>query len=117
MKTIAQILLSLALSLGVTAGLNPDVRGKIAQTLQTAEATVAQVTDFAAQTVSGVIVNANAQVSAEANAGASADAQGSASASANADAQSSASASSDGSFLNFLFGGQSGLNVSVGSGQ
>jgi len=141
MKTIAQFLLTLALSLAVTAGLNTDVRGKIQHVYDRVEATVTQVTGFAAQTASNVAANANAQLSTNVNVGVSADSKSSASASADANgganlstmlkevlgqgqanastsanAQGSANTSSDGSLLNLIFGGRGSANGGLGIG-
>jgi hypothetical protein len=131
MKIIAQFLLTLALSLAATAGLNTNVRGKIQQTFDRVETTVAQATDFAAQTVSRVTANAETHASTNANIGASVGSRSSASAStdangsanlstmlkgifsngqtnagASATAQGSTDTSSDGSLLNLIFGGR-----------
>lgn len=145
MKTIAQILLSLALSFGVTAGFNGNVRGKVDQALQRVEGIVAQAADFGIQTASNATANASVQTSTSAGVGASSDSQSSVSSSAsasgnvnggvnlgaalknllkgngqtnaNANAQTSANATSGGSFLNLLFGGQSDTNAGLNLGQ
>jgi len=69
-KLVAQVFLSLMVSLGLVAGANPDVRGEVRQTWHEAKAIVHQTVDFAAETVSDlasqVETNAGAEASAEA---------------------------------------------------
>jgi len=140
MKTIAQVLLSLALSLAVTAGFNANARGRIQHLLDKVETTTTRVTDFAARTVSSAAANANGRVSVNANTDVFAGSKNSASASANANGgaslstmlkdafgrgqvnaaantQGSATTTDDGSLLNLIFGGQGSANGGFGIGK
>jgi len=134
-KTFAQILLSLAVSLGLVAGFNPDAHAKLSAIWHKAEATIHEVTDSVVKTADGV--STNTQVAAGAQADASAQAQekveinsaaglnsglkglidGGASAEGSAnvgvEANGSVGLSSGGSFLDFLFKGSlhSGLGL------
>ena len=109
MKTIAQVLLSLALGLTVTVGLNADVRGRLQHAFSQAKARVMQVTDFATNTASNGTANASTQVSAGAEVGSFAGSQVSASASAEANGNASL-----GTLLNGILGqGQANADASV----
>jgi hypothetical protein len=143
-KTIAQILVSLALSLGITVGFNPDVRIKIGQSLQRLQGAVVQATYFATQTASDVTGAQNVQTSTRGSVGASGSNQnGTASSNAkgnaggnmsttlkssgsgqsqtntnvNACVQTSANGSGDSSFLTLLFSGCTDLNSGLGFGR
>ena len=61
MKTIAQFLISVAISAGLTASFNTDVRGKIANAVQGIEAQAAQMTNVAIQTTSNAAVGTGIQ--------------------------------------------------------
>ena len=142
MKTMAQVLLSLALGLTVTVGLNADVRGRLQHAFGQAKARVMQGTDFATNTASNGTANVNTQVSTGAEVSSFADSQVSASASAeangnaslgtllngilgqgqaNADAsvniQGALDTSSDGSLFNLTVGSQGGANSGLEIGK
>ena len=72
-KTFAQIILSLALSLGLVAGFNPEAQAKLSTVWHKAEATIHEVTDSVIQTVDSV--SATTQVAAGAQAGVSTNTQ------------------------------------------
>ncbi len=104
MKTIAQIVLSLILSFGVTAGLNGSVRSKAEQTLQRVEGIVAQAADFGMQTASNATANASAQTSANAGASASSHSHSSVSSSASASGNAGGGANLGAALKNLLKG-------------
>lgn len=115
MKTIAQILLSAALSAGMTLGFSSNAREQAAGVIQRAESFVSQTTDSAAQSMtqaaSNTALNTDVQVSTEA---------GAQNAGADTRTQSSAESSGtvgDGSLFDFLFDGGSGLNLNLGFGR
>lgn len=70
-KTFAQIVLSLALSLGLATGFSPDARAHLKQALNKVEATVTQTVDLAVQSVNDLTANVlgQAAINASANAG------------------------------------------------
>ncbi len=139
MKTIAQIVLTFALSLGATVGLNANARGKAVQVLQRVEGIVSQAADFGMQTASNASANASVQASTNVGASVSSQARSSASASGNAEsganlgtmlkglfkgqtnagasAQTSTSAAGNGSLWNLIFGVQSNANTGFNLGQ
>ncbi len=68
-KTFAQLILSAALSVGLAAGISPDVRGRLEHAWNKTEAVTRHVVDLAAQTAGDLAE----KVSGKATIGASAD--------------------------------------------
>lgn len=116
MKTIAQILVSAALGASLTFGFSKDARQKVAQVVQHAENFVSRTTNDAVQTASNTAY-AEAQTSVDANAGTQSTVSAKAQTSTFAQGSGNTGAAENGSSFNFLFGGQSGLNLNFGFGQ
>lgn len=118
MKTIVQILLSAALGAGLTFGFSQDARQKAAQIVQRAESFVSTTTSDAVQTASNTAyAEAQTSVDANANVGTQSAMSAKAQTSTSAQASENTGTAGNGPLFNFLFDGQSGLNLNFGFGQ
>ncbi len=130
---MSQLVLSLAISLGITAGFNPDVRARVQHLVLSARDAVVHETDLAAQSTFGAqtrtsaVVNAggspdsqnhsdqiNGNANFSANSNHSSGIQNETNANANACTQTSVNSTS---FLSLFLNGCSSLTTGAGLGQ